>query len=66
MAALSRLALTHGAERCALFTDLANPTSNKIYAEVGYRALDEWETIALNAEKECRVSVRLGNVEKLF
>jgi GNAT superfamily N-acetyltransferase len=47
VAALSRRALAEGAERCALFTDLANPTSNKIYAEVGYRALDEWETIAL-------------------
>jgi hypothetical protein len=25
----------------------ANPTSNKIYAEVGYRRLCDWETIAL-------------------
>jgi predicted GNAT family acetyltransferase len=26
-----------------LFTDLANPTSNKIYADVGYRRFGEWE-----------------------
>ena len=43
VAATSRRALTAGAERCALFTDLANPTSNKIYADVGYRRLADWE-----------------------
>jgi predicted GNAT family acetyltransferase len=26
-----------------LFTDLENPTSNKIYAEVGYRRIADWE-----------------------
>ena len=26
-----------------LFTDLANPTSNKIYAEVGYRRFADWD-----------------------
>jgi predicted GNAT family acetyltransferase len=26
-----------------LFTDLANPTSNKIYAEVGYERFGDWE-----------------------
>jgi predicted GNAT family acetyltransferase len=30
-----------------LFTDLANRTSNKIYAEVGYRRCADWEEIAL-------------------
>jgi predicted GNAT family acetyltransferase len=43
VAATSRRALAAGAQRCALFTDLANPTSNKIYADVGYRRLAEWE-----------------------
>ena len=43
VAAVSRWALTAGARWCALFTDLANPTSNKIYAEVGYRPLGDWE-----------------------
>lgn len=27
---------------CTLFTDLANPTSNKIYQRIGYRKVDEW------------------------
>ncbi|MET9019839.1 GNAT family N-acetyltransferase [Actinopolymorpha sp. NPDC004070] len=37
VAAVSRHALEAGAKTCSLFTDLANPTSNKIYAAVGYR-----------------------------
>jgi RimJ/RimL family protein N-acetyltransferase len=41
--AASRRALAAGAERCMLFTDLSNPTSNKIYAEVGYRRCGAWE-----------------------
>jgi predicted GNAT family acetyltransferase len=43
VAAASRRALAGGASRCMLFTDLANPTSNKIYAEVGYRRIGDWE-----------------------
>ena len=43
VAAISRRALEAGARTCQLFTDLANPTSNKIYAEVGYRRVAEWE-----------------------
>jgi RimJ/RimL family protein N-acetyltransferase len=43
VAAASRRALAAGAERCMLFTDLSNPTSNKIYAEVGYRRIADWE-----------------------
>lgn len=43
MAQLSRRLLDAGAARCMLFTDLANPTSNRIYAEVGYRRFDDWE-----------------------
>jgi len=43
VAALSRRALDRGAHTCTLYTDLANPTSNKIYAEVGYRRIGEWE-----------------------
>jgi len=43
VAATSRRALAAGAQRCALFTDLANPTSNRIYADVGYRRLADWE-----------------------
>jgi RimJ/RimL family protein N-acetyltransferase len=47
VAAVSRRALADEASRCMLFTDLANPTSNKIYAEVGYRRCGDWEEIAL-------------------
>ncbi|MGO9887248.1 MAG: GNAT family N-acetyltransferase [Solirubrobacteraceae bacterium] len=50
VAAASRRALAQGAERCMLFTDLDNPTSNKIYAEVGYRRTDDWEEIALERD----------------
>ena len=43
VAAVSRQALAAGTQRCALFTDLVNPTSNKIYADVGYRKIADWE-----------------------
>ena len=45
VAAASRRALATVADRCMLFTDLSNPTSNKIYAEVGYRRVGDWEEI---------------------
>jgi predicted GNAT family acetyltransferase len=35
VAAASRALLQQGARQCALFTDLSNPTSNRIYAAVG-------------------------------
>jgi predicted GNAT family acetyltransferase len=43
VAAASELALTNGARRCALFTDLANPTSNRIYAALGYERRGDWQ-----------------------
>ncbi|HEX3977404.1 MAG TPA: GNAT family N-acetyltransferase [Solirubrobacteraceae bacterium] len=43
VAEVSRNALGTGAHTCMLYTDLANPTSNKIYADVGYRRIAEWE-----------------------
>jgi len=43
VAAASRQLLYAGASRCLLFTDLDNPTSNKIYHEVGYRRIADWE-----------------------
>ncbi|MFC7371661.1 GNAT family N-acetyltransferase [Fictibacillus iocasae] len=36
VAALSQHLLDSGFEFCTLFTDLANPTSNKIYQKIGY------------------------------
>jgi uncharacterized protein len=43
VAAVSRRLLDAGASRCLLFTDLDNPTSNKIYHEVGYQRIADWE-----------------------
>jgi GNAT superfamily N-acetyltransferase len=37
VAHLSQRELDRGAEWCSLFTDLANPTSNHIYAQLGYQ-----------------------------
>ncbi|MGH3489798.1 MAG: GNAT family N-acetyltransferase, partial [Actinopolymorphaceae bacterium] len=37
VAGVSQGLLDAGATACSLYTDLANPTSNKIYAAVGYR-----------------------------
>jgi RimJ/RimL family protein N-acetyltransferase len=48
VAAASRRALAHGARRCMLYTDLDNPTSNKIYAEVGYVRSADWEEISFD------------------
>ena len=40
-AEVTRLALAAGAERVCLYTDLANPTSNAIYARLGYRPVQD-------------------------
>jgi predicted GNAT family acetyltransferase len=49
VAALSRRLFDDGARRVVLFTDLGNPTSNKIYGEVGYRRMADYEEHALHA-----------------
>jgi predicted GNAT family acetyltransferase len=36
-------ALADGARECMLFTDLSNPTSNRVYAAVGFRRFADWE-----------------------
>jgi GNAT superfamily N-acetyltransferase len=41
--AWTRLALAEGAVGCTLFTDLANPTSNRIYERIGYRRVANFE-----------------------
>jgi len=43
-AAASRRALGAGAHTCMLLTDLENPTSNKIYADIGYRRFADFAT----------------------
>ena len=39
VAKLSSLALERGYSKCALYTDLANPTSNAIYQKIGYQPI---------------------------
>jgi GNAT superfamily N-acetyltransferase len=40
-AAVSERAERHGASSVILFTDLANPTSNELYARLGYRPVED-------------------------
>lgn len=50
VAAASQHALDNGAAACTLNTDLANPTSNKIYQAIGYRPVRDtqiWRFTAL-------------------
>ncbi len=42
VANLSQQLLAQGCDRCFLFTDLANPTSNHIYQQIGYRPVCDW------------------------
>jgi hypothetical protein len=41
VAALSQCLLDSGRQQCYLYTDLANPTSNKIYQAIGYRPVGD-------------------------
>ena len=43
VAELSRLLLEEGKQFCSLFTDLANPTSNHIYQEIGFRPIGDFD-----------------------
>lgn len=43
VAQLSQQQLDGGKEFCALFTDLANPTSNHIYQAIGYQAVADFQ-----------------------
>ena len=43
-------ALAHGATRCYLHTDLANPTSNAIYRRIGYEWVCEATEIRFTAD----------------
>jgi predicted GNAT family acetyltransferase len=42
VAALSQTLFNQGNQFCFLFTDLANPTSNHIYQEIGYESVGDW------------------------
>ena len=43
VADLSQLLLNEGRRFCALFTDLANPVSNRLYARLGYRPICDFD-----------------------
>jgi uncharacterized protein len=45
VATLSQQLLDSIAHRCMLYTDLANPTSNRIYASIGYQRCGAWEVL---------------------
>lgn len=45
VAALSRRLLEEGRRFCALYADLANPTSNRIYLRIGYRPVCDVDEI---------------------
>ena len=45
VAALSQRLLDEGRRSCFLFTDLANPTSNRIYQRVGYRPVCDVDVV---------------------
>jgi predicted GNAT family acetyltransferase len=47
VATVSQYLLTQGYQYCFLFTDLANPTSNHIYHQIGYRPIQELSHLAL-------------------
>lgn len=44
-AAASAHALAQGAAEVLLYTDLANPTSNSIYQQIGYRPVEDCLTL---------------------
>lgn len=48
-AALSQMLLDGGRQFCFLFTDLANPTSNKIYQQIGYRPVADLDVYRFSA-----------------
>lgn len=49
VASISRDRLDEGKRFCFLFTDLANPTSNRIYERIGYERVCESAQIAFKA-----------------
>lgn len=51
-AALSQLLLDEGRRFCFLFTNLANPTSNKIYQAIGYRPVIDVDIYEFGAARQ--------------
>ena len=51
VARLSQKILSEGKKYCFLFTDLANPTSNKIYQTIGYRPVTDMDLYRFQSRK---------------
>lgn len=51
VAALSQKLLDQGCNHCFLFTDLANPTSNHIYQQIGYRLICDWHDYTFTSKE---------------
>ncbi len=49
--ALSQRLLAQGYQDCYLFTDVANPTSNKIYQAIGYQPAGDWHHYHFSASE---------------
>lgn len=49
VAATSQMLLDGGTQQCMLYTDLANPISNHIYASIGYVRCGDWEQHGFHA-----------------
>ena len=47
-AAVTRAALDDGVDELLLYTDLANPTSNRLYARLGYRPVEDSVSLAFD------------------
>jgi predicted GNAT family acetyltransferase len=54
VAALTRERLANGSRECLLFTDVANPISNAIYARIGYRARADFHEIRFGPARDGR------------
>ncbi|MDY6897744.1 MAG: GNAT family N-acetyltransferase [Cyanobacteriota bacterium] len=48
VAGLSQTLLDKGYKFCFLFTDLSNPTSNKIYQKIGYQPVADWNNYSFS------------------
>ncbi len=51
VASLSDYLLREGFEFCTLYTDLANPTSNKIYQNIGYQPVCDYIELKFNQKR---------------
>jgi len=54
VAALSQRLLDSGSRYCCLYTDLANPTSNKIYRQIGYEPVCDTASYRVNTTLNAR------------